>query len=107
MFRDSTVAVVPMVVKANDTHYVEWQLPGFNLTGCTADLILKRGEISTRHPLTITDPPTAGIVRWKLDGTLAVGEYLVEIEVTATADETITTVPSKGHGKLRVERDLG
>lgn len=107
MFKSPSGAPAAMVVKRADTHYVEWQLPGFNLTGCTAELILSRLGAVQRHALVVTQPETAGIVRWKLPGTLEVGEYLVEIEVTATAEETITTVPSKGYGKLQVQPDLG
>lgn len=94
------------IVKQRDTHTVRWQIPGFNLTGCTVRVLIKRDDVVTTLAAAIVEPATDGIVEHKLTGTLAVGDYLVEIEVTETASGEITTAPTENYGRLRVIADL-
>lgn len=93
-----------MHVKQGDTRKVGWDLPGFDLTGCTARIIVKRNGVVTVLVASVATPPTLGRVEHQLTGTLAVGTYLLEIEVTRGSE--ITTVPSDGYSQLIVVADL-
>ncbi len=94
----------PLVVKQGDRYATFWRVPGFDLTDCTVRLIARRGK----NPAiilssTITDP-TKGEVRHVLDGSLEVGLYAVELEITR--DVEIITAPTDTYDNLRVIADL-
>lgn len=94
----------PLVVKQGDRYATFWRVPGFNLTGCTVRLIARRGK----NPAivlssTITDPAT-GEVRHVLDGSLDVGDYAIELEITRGVE--IITAPTDSYDNLRVIADL-
>jgi len=96
-----------LVVKQHDTHDARWRIPGFNLTGCTVRVMIKRDDVVTVLDSTIVEPATAGIVEHDLPTDLRIGSYLLEIEVTETASQEITTAPSGGYATLEVVADLG
>lgn len=93
-----------LVVKQGDRYATFWRVPGFNLTGCTVRLIARRGsQPAVVLTSEITDPP-AGEVRHILDGTLDVGLYAVELEISR--DLEIITAPTGSYNNLRVIADL-
>lgn len=92
-----------LTVKTGDTYVTTWRVP-LDLTGATVRLIAKR----PRHDpvvldTTIADAPN-GVVEHVLTGTLPVGNYLVELEITNGA--TIVTAPTDSYENLRVISDL-
>lgn len=92
-----------LTVKTGDTYATTWRVP-LDLTGSTVRLIAKR----PRHdpvvlPATIIDAPQ-GVVQHVLTGTLPVGKYLVELEITNGA--TIVTAPTDSYENLNVIADL-
>lgn len=79
-----------------------------NLTGCIVRFMARRKYSDT--PLlelsqTVTDAP-GGVVEHTLDGTLAVGKYVTEIEVTRGTD--IFTFPTSASlPEFEIVQDLG
>jgi hypothetical protein len=55
--------------------------------------------------VTVIDPAN-GLVEWEMDGTLAVGVYNVELEITMSPTEKVTA-PNCGYETLEVCEDLG
>lgn len=100
-------------IKRGDRFELRWQLvsPGTDLpqelmSTATVRLLAKRrngGEMEELSSYIIDREQ--GLVGHKLDGTLAVGIYDLEIEVTQ--GDTIQTVPSENYAQLYVTQDLG
>lgn len=92
-----------LTVKTGDTYATTWTVP-LNLTGSTVRLIArKRGFDPIVLPTTITDAAN-GVVQHVLTGTLPVGNYLVELEVTNGS--VIVTAPTDSYENLKVIPDL-
>ena len=92
-----------LVVKTGDRYPTYWTVP-MPLTGATVRLIAKRrGAPAVVLPSTILDAPN-GVVQHILDGTLAVGDYLVELEITIGSE--VVTAPTDTYENLRVIADL-
>lgn len=92
-----------MIVKAGDTHVVQWKA-NLDLTSATARLVAKpRVGDPIVLASTITDA-TEGLVSHTLTGTLAIGTYKVELEVTTGGE--IITFPNNGYTTLTVIPDL-
>jgi len=95
-----------ITVKRTDTHDTTWTVP-IDLTGATVRLVAEYRATGATVPLAsvITDAPN-GIVTHTLTGTLALGVYDVELEVTMANGQEIT-FPAEGYETLCVARDLG
>jgi hypothetical protein len=92
-----------LTVKQGDRYPTYWTVP-LNLTGASVRLIArKRLGPPVVLSTTITDP-TSGQVEHVLDGTLTVGNYRVELEITRGAE--IITAPTSTYENLRVIADL-
>ena len=92
-----------LTVKAGDRYPTYWTVPA-NLTGATVRLLARRGSNpAIVLPSTITNP-VGGVVQHTLDGTLTVGNYAVELEITQGAN--IITAPTDTYENLRVIADL-
>jgi hypothetical protein len=76
-----------------------------NLAGCTVRLLAQKNGATQELATVITDAPN-GIVTHTLDGTLDIGTYKVELEVTRAGDNLIVTFPNKGYETLVVAADL-
>lgn len=97
------MAAPVLTVKAGDRYPTYWHVPA-NLTGSTVRLIARRGSNpAVVLPSSVTDP-VGGIVTHVLDGTLTVGQYAVELEITQGAQ--IITAPTSSYENLRVIADL-
>lgn len=93
-----------LTVKTGDTYATTWRVP-LNLTDATVRLIAKRSHADpVVLPTTILDA-ASGIVQHVLTGTLAVGTYSVEMEITLPGN-TIITAPTDSYENLRVIADL-
>ena len=92
-------------VKLHDRHPTTWTA-NMNLTGCTVRLLAQKGGVTTLLASVITNAPL-GVVTHTLDGTLEVGTYKVELEVSRVGDNLLATFPNKGTETLVVEKDLG
>lgn len=93
-----------LTVKKGDKYATTWTVP-VNLTGASVRLLARRrGFPVIVLPTTITDPAN-GVVEHVLDGTLPVGKYQVELEITRGA-ETVTA-PTDSYENLVVISDLG
>lgn len=93
-------------VKAGDTHTVAWRV-NWDLTDATVRLLfrhLEAGAATTVAPCTVTDA-AGGIVTHTLTGTLALGEYDVEVEITKAGVKYSS--PTVGFERLTVTPDLG
>jgi hypothetical protein len=95
-----------MTVKFGDSRKIGWRA---STSLVDADVVLKvensaGAPIDTTDDILIPDPPS-GIVFWQLDGTLPVGSYLVELEITR--DGETMHAPTKGQRVLTVEEALG
>lgn len=92
-----------MIVKQGDTHVVQWKA-NLDLTTATVRLVAKP---RTGEPVvlatTITDA-AEGLVSHTLTGTLPIGTYKVELEVTDGGE--IITFPNNGYSSLTVIPDL-
>jgi len=95
-----------ITVKRGDTHDTTWTV-GMNLTGATVRLLAQPRTTGTTIVLAcvVTDA-VGGIVTHTLTGTLAVGVYDVELEVTTSGGQ-IVTFPNDSYETLCVARDLG
>jgi len=92
-----------LTIKQGDRYPTYWTVP-MSLTNCTVRLIARRGSApAVTLPSTISDPG-GGIVQHILDGTLTVGLYAVELEITRGTD--IITAPTDSYENLRVIADL-
>lgn len=92
-----------MIIKQGDTHEVSWKA-NMDLTGATARVVAKdRDGLVTVLASTITDA-AEGLVTHTLTGTLALGSYKVELEVTDGGQ--IITFPNNSYASLTVIPDL-
>jgi hypothetical protein len=78
-----------------------------DLTGATeVRLILqKRPRSLPIFPTITVIDPTNGVVEWVTDGSLAIGVYNVELEITMSPTERVTA-PNCGYETLEVCEDL-
>lgn len=92
-----------MIVKAGDTHSVEWKA-NLDLTGAIVRLTArKRAGDPIPLDCEVTDPGE-GLVRHELTGTLPAGTYQIELEATMNGE--IITFPNSGYAQLVVQEDL-
>ena len=92
-----------LTVKRGDRYPTYWSVP-MDLSGATVRLIARRGSApAVTLPSTVTNP-AGGIVQHILDGTLTVGSYAVELEISR--DDQIITAPTDTYENLRVIADL-
>lgn len=92
-----------MIVKAGDTHPIEWTA-NMDLTTSEVRLVAKTRDGSPQ-PLDCSIVDAAeGRVQHILTGSLPVGIYRVELEVT-TGEDTVT-FPNDGYAQLVVRADL-
>lgn len=92
-----------LTVKTGDRYPTYWTVP-MDLTGTTVRLIARRGSsAAVTLPSTVTSP-TGGVVQHILNGSLSVGSYAVELEITR--GEEIITAPTDSYENLRVIADL-
>lgn len=93
------------MIKRGDKHDVKLTIvgPPMNLNGGTAKVFVtpSAGGSVTPFNATILD----NVVTWSLDGTLPVGKYNLEVQVTIGGN--IVTAPNGGYMELRVVQDLG
>ncbi len=89
--------------KSGDEHPIQWKA-NLDLTGATVRIVA-RPLVGAPVVLasTITDA-AEGLVTHQLDGTLPLGTYKVELEVTD--GEEIITFPNNGYSSLTVIPDL-
>lgn len=92
-----------LTVKAGDRYPTYWTVP-MDLTGTEVRLIARRGSSPALTLASSITAPTTGTVRHVLDGTLSVGSYAVELEITR--GEEIITAPTDSYENLRVIADL-
>ena len=92
-----------LTVKTGDRYPTYWTTP-IDLTGSTVRLIARRGaNAAITLPSTIVEP-TLGRVEHILDGTLTVGTYVVELEITR--GEQVITAPTDTYEGLHVIADI-
>lgn len=92
-----------LTVKSGDMYPTYWHVP-MDLTGATVRLVARRGSNpAVVLPSSISDAAN-GVVRHDLDGTLIVGMYAVELEITKAGQ--IITAPTSTYENLRVIADL-
>ena len=92
-----------MIVKSGDTHAVQWKA-NLDLTGSTVRIVARpRTGDAIVLASTVIDA-AEGLVQHVLTGTLALGTYKVELEVTDGAE--IITFPNNGYTTLTVIPDL-
>jgi hypothetical protein len=92
-----------LTIKSGDRYPTYWTVP-MDLTNCTVRLLARRGSNPVvTLPSTVSNP-TGGVVQHVLDGTLGVGTYAVELEITRGTD--IITAPTDSYENLRVIADL-
>lgn len=92
-----------LTIKTGDRYPTYWTVP-MDLTGTSVRLVARRGSSpAVTLDSTITDFQ-GGVVEHVLDGTLTVGLYAVELEITR--DEQIITAPTDTYENLRVIADL-
>ena len=94
-----------VTVKRGDTHDTLWTA-NMDLTGATVRLLARYKKDKTVQvlPTTISDA-AAGEVTHTLTGTLAVGVYEIELEVTQ--GPLVVTFPNGKYETLNVVQDLG
>jgi len=96
-----------ITVKKGDTHAITYTVNA-DLTGATVRLLCKQSGRPDLSPTvlasTVTDAP-GGVVSHTLTGTLAVGLYDIELEITKSG--AISTSPTNGYEQLKVLVDLG
>lgn len=97
-----------LTVRRGDTHPLYWQIldrgTPADLTGATARLIVKMVSPSVGTAIILTATIDGDKVKHILTGTLAIGTYQYEIEITKSG--AISTAPTKGFGTLVVLPDL-
>lgn len=91
-------------VKTNDKYPTYWTVP-MDLTGADVRLLARRPG----HPVIVLDSVVVdaqnGLVEHTLDGSLLVGTYQVELEVTR--GDLVITAPTDSYANLQVISDLG
>lgn len=92
-----------LTVKAGDRYPTYWKVPA-DLTGASVRLIARRGSNPAVVLSTTVPNPATGVVEHLLDGTLTVGHYAVELEITQGGN--IITAPTDTYENLRVIADL-
>ncbi len=92
-----------MIVKQGDTHAISWKA-NLDLTGASVRVVARpRNGDPIILASTLLDA-AAGVVQHMLTGTLALGSYKVELEVTDGAE--IITFPNNSYASLTVIPDL-
>jgi len=92
-----------LTVKTGDRYPTYWTVP-MDLTGTQVRLVARRGSApAVTLPSTLKNP-AGGVVEHILDGTLGVGSYAVELEITR--GEEVITAPTDSYENLRVIADL-
>lgn len=77
-----------------------------DITGATVRLhVMNQKNLNVIDAVITIDDAANGIVSYAFDGTLPVGNYRYEIEVTY-ADTAIETFPNVGYDLLVISRDL-
>lgn len=99
-------------VKHGDTHEITFTIRDSNnnnrlvdLTGAAVRLLARQGKTGPTQVLSASPGPTKGTVVHQLTGTLPVGTYWIEVEITS--DGVVTTAPYDGYAFLDVIEDLG
>ena len=92
-----------MKVKAGDTSPIQWKANA-DLTGATVRLIAKLPDGDPVELDAVVTDASEGLITHTLTGTLAPGEYYVELEVTQGS--AIATFPNDGYSILTVTADL-
>lgn len=96
-----------VTVKHGDTHSLDFQVVGTgivsSLTGASGKVNVKP-RYSTGAAQTFPVTLAGDVATWALDGTLPVGVYELEIELTV--DGRVITAPSDGYVRLTVMEDL-
>lgn len=95
-----------MTVKFGETRKIGWRV-STSLVDAVLDFKVENSAgtlVPTTGDITIPDP-ASGILYWQLDGTLPVGQYLVEAKITR--DGEIMYAPTTGQRTLTVEEALG
>jgi len=97
--------VAVLVQKKGDTRKAAWRT-NFSLVNATVVLKVKKGDgsfVTTTGGVAIEDV-YAGIVSWDHNGTLAPGDYAVELWISR--DGETFKAPSSGYETLRITQDL-
>ena len=92
-----------LTVKTGDRYPTYWTVPA-DLTGSTVRLLARRGANPPVVLVSSIASAQGGVVQHDLDGTLTVGLYAVELEITQGAK--IITAPTDTYENLRVIADL-
>lgn len=94
-----------LTIKRGDKHVVELRIttPPTNLAGGTVKVFVTPSVGGTAQTFNATIDAN-NVVSWQLDGSLAVGKYRLEIQVTVGLQ--IVTAPSDGWMDLVVLQDL-
>lgn len=92
-----------LTVKQGDRYPTYWHVPA-DLTGSTVRLIARRGANPAQVLASTVVNAQGGVVQHVLTGTLTVGTYAVELEITQGAN--IITAPTDSFENLRVIADL-
>lgn len=92
-------------VKRGDKRPVTWTVP-VDLTGCSVRLLAKRGSNPTVVLASSITNYVGGEVTHVTDGTLAIGMYQVELEITFP-NGNIITAPTETYENLQIIPDLG
>lgn len=93
-----------LTVKRGDRYQTRWTVP-LNLVGASVRLIARRKNMAPIYLDAEIFDAENGVVSHLLDGTLKVGTYQVELEITKGLD--VMTAPSAAYENLRVIADLG
>lgn len=92
-----------MIVKSGDTHPVQWRA-NMDLSGSTVRLVASpRRGVPIVLDCTVADA-AEGLVTHVLTGTLPVGSYRVELEVSSGSE--VVTFPNDSYASLEVIPDL-
>lgn len=92
-----------LTVKSGDKYPTYWHVP-MDLTDATVRLIARRGSNPAITLSSSISDATQGVVEHILDGTLVVGNYAVELEISIHG--MIITAPTATYENLRVIADL-
>lgn len=95
-----------VTIKRGDTHVLKFSIEGTGittLTGASGQIHVKPRRV---NPTILSFPVSlaGNVATWTLDGSLPVGQY--DIEIQLTVDGRITTAPSDGYLRLVVLADL-
>lgn len=92
-----------MIVKAGDTHKIEFRA-NMNLGSADVRLIARRAGCAPEILDAEVSDAADGLVSHTLTGELPVGTYNVELEVTRGSE--VVTFPNSGYASLIVQSDL-